>query len=98
LSALALFALNYAVVSFLLPAPTAQRVAIPYTVFKQQVDAGNVAAITATADQIQGRLKQAVSYTPPSTGQAAQVTAFPPCSRPSPIPASRSSSSSRAWW
>jgi cell division protease FtsH len=76
LGALALFVVNYLLVSMLLPAPTTQRVAIPYTVFKQQVDAGNVAAITATADQIQGRLKQAVSYTPPSTGQAVQVTAF----------------------
>jgi cell division protease FtsH len=76
LTALVLFALNYALVSFILPPSTTQRVAIPYTLFKQQVDAGNVAAITATADQIQGRLKQAVSYTPPSTGQAVQVTAF----------------------
>jgi hypothetical protein len=76
LGALALLALNYLLVSFLLSAPTAQRVAIPYTVFKQQVDASNVAAITATADQIQGRLKQAISYTPPSTGQAVQVTTF----------------------
>src|SRR3982075_3695576 len=76
LIALALFALNYVLVSFILPPPTTQRVAIPYTVFKQQVDASNVAAITATADQIQGRLKQAISYTPPSTGQAVQVTAF----------------------
>src|SRR3977135_1274185 len=73
LSALALFALNYALVSFFLPGPATQRVAIPYTVFKQQVDASNVAAITATADQIQGLLKQAISYTPPSTGQPVQV-------------------------
>src|SRR6202165_1164788 len=76
LSALALFALNYALVAFLLPGPATQRVAIPYTVFKQQVDVGNVAAITATADQIQGRLRQPISYTPPSTGQPVQVTAF----------------------
>jgi hypothetical protein len=51
-------------------------VAIPYTLFKQQVDGGNVAAITASGDQIQGRLKQAVSYTAPNTTQAVQVTAF----------------------
>src|SRR5438132_2037603 len=76
LGALALFALNYLLVSFLLPPPTTQRVAIPYTLFKQQVDAGNVAAITATADQIQGRFKQPVSYSAPSASQAVQVTAF----------------------
>src|ERR1700716_2866979 len=76
LIALALFAGNYVLVSFILPPSSTQRVAIPYTVFKQQADASNVAAITATADQIQGRLKQAISYTPPTTGQAVQVTAF----------------------
>src|ERR1700730_13204009 len=76
LGALAVLALNYLLVSMILPPSTTQRTAIPYTVFKQQVDTGNVAAITATADQIQGRLKQAVSYTLPSTGQAVQVTAF----------------------
>src|ERR1700704_3083450 len=76
LIALALFAVNYALVSFLLSPSSTQRVAIPYTVFKQQVDASNVAAITATADQIQGRLKQPVSYTAPNTSQAVQVTAF----------------------
>src|SRR4030081_513985 len=73
---MALIAVNYVLVSFILPPSSTQRVAIPYTVFKQQVEASNVAAITATADQIQGRLKQAISYTPPSTGQAVQVTAF----------------------
>src|SRR5438132_11814346 len=76
LGALALFALNYLLVSFLLPPPTTQRVAIPYTLFKQQVDAGNVAAITATADQIQGRFKQPVSYTAPNTSPAVSVAAF----------------------
>src|SRR5215204_3388058 len=76
LAALVIFAVNYALVSVAMPGSAAQRVDIPYTLFKQQVEAANVAAITATADQIQGRLKQAVSYTPPSTGQAVQVTLF----------------------
>ena len=76
LAALAIFALNYALVSVVLPAPATQRVAIPYTVFKQQVDASNVAAITATADQIQGRLKQPISVTPVGSSQAVQVSAF----------------------
>ena len=96
LVALALFAVNYVLVSFLLPPSTTQRVAIPYTVFKQQVDASNVAAITATADHIQGRLKQAISYTAPSTGQAVQVTHSPRSSRPSQTLASRRSWSSKA--
>ena len=73
---LLLFAANYVLVSLFLPGPATQRVAIPYTLFKQQVDAGNVAAITASGDQIQGRFKQPVSYTAPSASQAAQVTDF----------------------
>src|SRR5258708_6657747 len=73
---LALLAANYVLASVFLPAPTTQRVAVPYTLFKQQVDAGNVAAITASGDQIQGRFKQPVSYTAPNTSQAVQVTAF----------------------
>ena len=76
LAALLIFAVNYALVSVALPGSATQRVDIPYTLFKQQVEAANVAAITATADQIQGRLKQPVSYTPPSTGQAVQVSLF----------------------
>jgi ATP-dependent Zn protease len=75
-TAIALFAANYLLVSLFLPAPTTQRVVIPYTLFKQQVDAANVAAITASGDQIQGRFKQPVSYTAPNTTQADQVTAF----------------------
>jgi cell division protease FtsH len=73
--ALVLFAINYALVAFFLPVPT-QRVNIPYTLFAQQVQAANVAAITATGDTIQGRFKQPVSYTPPTTNTAVQVTAF----------------------
>ena len=68
---------NYVLVSGLLPAPATLRVAIPYTLFKQQVDAGNVAAITASGDQIQGRFKQPVSYTAPNTSPAVQVTPSP---------------------
>jgi cell division protease FtsH len=73
---LVLLVANYVLASVFLPAPTTQRVAIPYSLFKQQVDAGNVAAITASGDQIQGRLNQPVSYTAPNTSQAVQVTAF----------------------
>src|SRR5438132_11600984 len=73
---LVLLLANYVLASVFLPAPTTQRVAIPYTLFKQQVDAGNVAAITASGDQIQGRFKQPVSYTAPNTSQAVSVAAF----------------------
>src|SRR5579859_1743429 len=74
--ALILLALNYTLVSMFLPNPTAQRVNIPYTLFNQQVQASNVAAITASGDTLQGRFKQPVSYTPPNTTTPEQVTAF----------------------
>jgi cell division protease FtsH len=76
LTAIALFAANYLLVALFLPAPATQRVAIPYTLFKQQVDSGNVAAITASGDQIQGRFTQPVSYTAPNTSPAVQATDF----------------------
>src|SRR5215203_4467627 len=71
-----LFALNYLLASLAMPAPAAQRVDIPYTLFKAQVEAANVATITATADEIQGMLKEPVGYTTPDTNQAVQVTLF----------------------
>jgi cell division protease FtsH len=76
LYALVLFILNYALVSQFASSQTPQRVSIPYTLFDQQVQAGNVAAITASGDTIQGRFKQPVTYTPPGSASAAQVTAF----------------------
>ena len=76
LYALALFALNYTIVSLFVPGPTTQRLSIPYTLFNQQVQAGNVAEITASGDTIQGKFKQPVSYTPAGATQAVQVTAF----------------------
>src|SRR3979411_2127301 len=76
LCALVLFVVNYALVSQFASSQTPQRVSIPYTLFDQQVQAGNVAAITASGDTIQGRFKQPVSYTPPGSTSAAQVTPF----------------------
>src|ERR1051326_429188 len=76
LYALVLFALNYALVAVFAPAPTTQRVNVPYTLFSNQVQAGNVASITAQGDNIQGQFKQPVSYTPPNATAAVQVTTF----------------------
>ena len=61
---------------------------MPPTVCKHQVDAGNVAVITATADQIQGRLKQAVSYTATAVDDV-DGTLVPACAPPSGAAADR---------
>ena len=76
LLALLLFALNYALVALFVPGPTTQRVTIPYTLFNQQVQAGNVAEITASGHTIQGQFKQPVSYTAAGAPQAVEVTAL----------------------
>ena len=55
--------LNYALMRFLLPSPD-EAVVVPYTVFKQQVSAGNVEAIYSTGASIEGRFIQPVTWPP----------------------------------
>jgi cell division protease FtsH len=74
--AVVLLVINFAAVSILLPPSTTQRANIPYSLFNQQVQAANVAEITASGDTIQGRFKQPVSYTPSGATEASQVTLF----------------------
>ncbi len=61
---LGLFVLNWFIVS-LLPSGQAKRVAVPYTYFRQQVAAGNVADVTSRGDTIEGSFKRPVSYRKP---------------------------------
>jgi cell division protease FtsH len=50
---------------------------VSYTFFRGQVEAGNVAEITATEDAIEGRFKKAVPYPPEPPGKKGQpVTRF----------------------
>jgi cell division protease FtsH len=71
-----LLLVNWVVSSLLLGPPARERVS--YTFFLTQVDAGNVQAITSTADTIEGAFKKKVSYTPEAaSGNAAvQVDRF----------------------
>jgi len=57
---LALLAVNWFVVS-LIP-DREERLAVPYTVFREQVIAGNVAEVTSKGDTIQGEFRKAVTY------------------------------------
>ncbi len=70
---LALLALNWIVSSVLLGPPA--RTTVSYTFFVQQVDTGNVKAITSTADTIQGELKHKVAY-PAGSSNSTQVGLF----------------------
>jgi cell division protease FtsH len=73
---LILLAVNWFLAPLLFP-ETIDRVTVPYTFFKQQVQAGNVSEITSRGDDIQGLFKQAVADPNPTTatpvpeGQAA---------------------------
>lgn len=63
--------LNYVVAAAVLPAQT-QRIELPYSTFKQQVEASNVARVSSQGDTIQGSFKTAITYTPEG-GKEAQT-------------------------
>ena len=66
-----LLALNWFLAPLLFP-DTTNRIEIPYTTFKTQVEAGNVMEITERAGDIQGTFKSAVTDPDPPEGQEAQ--------------------------
>jgi cell division protease FtsH len=70
-----LFALNL-VISFLTGAPP-DRPRVPYQpFFLEQVEAGNVEAITSRADSIEGELKKPATYDPPGDDKPVEVDRF----------------------
>src|SRR5215510_8389033 len=62
---LAVLAVNFLLVKFLMPGPEGP-VTVPYTLFKEEVAKGNVQAIYSRADVITGKFKSPVMYPPPS--------------------------------
>src|SRR5689334_5947496 len=67
---LAVFVVANVLLAPILFPETNDRVTIPYTTFKEQVQAGNVSEITSQGDAIQGTFKQAITW--PSTPQPGQ--------------------------
>jgi cell division protease FtsH len=59
---------NWFLAPVLFPEPQ-DRISIPYTAFKQQVEAGNVSEITSHADMVQGQLKNPIPEPSPQAGQ-----------------------------
>jgi cell division protease FtsH len=74
LLALLIFVANYLLITWLLP-DQKQRLEIPYTAFRAQVEAGNVAEVMSRGDIIQGTFKQPVTY-PPQGSDARTSTEF----------------------
>jgi len=71
LGILAILIVNVVSATFLLPSGP-QRVDVPYTLFKQQVEAGNVAEIASRGDTIQGTFRQPVPVPSATAGGPAQ--------------------------
>jgi cell division protease FtsH len=61
---LVLLLINYMVMRYLVPGP-GEPITVPYTVFKEEVTKGNVAAIYSRGNSIEGRFKTAVTWPPP---------------------------------
>src|SRR6266511_189208 len=64
---------NYLIVSVVTPGQN-QRVEVSYTLFKHQIEVGNVAEIRSRGDTIHGTFRQSVAY-PPDTGEQAHPAA-----------------------
>jgi cell division protease FtsH len=58
---------NYLLAPVLFPEKP-DRITIPYTTFREQVEAGNVIEITSQGDAIQGTFREPVTYPPAPTG------------------------------
>jgi cell division protease FtsH len=67
--------LNFLVVSYLFPGPEAP-VEVPYTLFREQVEAGNVEEISSRGDAIEGTFEEAVTYPPEGETRSRTSTRF----------------------
>ena len=62
---------NYVMAHLFFPASSS--ITVPYTFFKQQVQAGNVENVSSTGDSIRGTFKTEVTYPPQSSTASAQL-------------------------
>ena len=87
---LVLLSANYVAAQLFFPEPSS--ITVPYTFFKQQVEAGNVEDVTSVGDSIEGNFKTKTTY----PAQAAQVpSAAAPAPSPSGQPKARTSTQFR---
>ena len=77
LIAMAILIVNYVLTRMFSPESTA--ITVPYTFFKQQVEAGNVESVTSLRDSISGKFNKEVAYPPKeSPGTNGPVDPHPP--------------------
>ncbi|HEV8633774.1 MAG TPA: ATP-dependent zinc metalloprotease FtsH [Chloroflexota bacterium] len=101
--------MNALLAPVLFPEP-ADRVTVPYTTFKEQVQAGNVVEITSRGDAIQGTFRGPVTWPPSGQGSVTATkfeTRAPAFNDPSLVPLleskgvivnARPLDEGRAWW
>jgi cell division protease FtsH len=65
---------NYVITRYIVP-PADEPITVPYTVFKQQVASGNVAAIYAQGANVDGRFVEPVTYPPEQSEESAEAPA-----------------------
>jgi cell division protease FtsH len=80
---LAILAVNYLLVRYLFPGP-GEPLTVPYTVFKEQVAAENVASIYSRGTSIEGRFKKAVTWPPAAEGKTDGKTVAAPSANTPP--------------
>ena len=73
-------AVNFVVTRYLAPHGD-DPLTVPYTVFKQQVESGNVASIYSQGATIEGRFAEAITYPPPAEPSGAPAA---PAAAPAP--------------
>ncbi len=78
---LAILLLNYLLMRYLFPG-AGEPITVPYTVFKEQVAEGNVAAIYSRGTSIEGRFQAPVTWPPEGDGKGAPVRRGLPKSQP----------------
>src|SRR5256885_7435433 len=71
---LALLVANFVLLRFLRPGGE-QSITVPYTLFKEEVQKGNVESIYSRGDTLTGRFKAPVTYPPPGEKAAPNVSA-----------------------
>ena len=72
---LGLLAFNYIVVARIVP-DQPDRLEVPYTLFRQQIDSGNVIEVMSRGDTIQGRFRTPVTYPPEGESGSRTLTDF----------------------
>ena len=80
---------NYLGMQFFFPEPTA--ITIPYTFFKSQIEAGNVADVTSVGASIEGSFKTKTTYPPPVSPASPGAPGTPPASPAAGQPKTRES-------